>query len=480
MQSASPAATPRRTSLQLLLSAALIAAPCAAGAAGLSGGYSEASNGGSPRDNARWMADLPDATPIGRLSLVGSHDAATGKMNPNEPFVTPLAKTQSMKIDRQLAAGIRALDLRCKHVNDRCALHHGAIGLAQDLSEVLDMVTGFLRQNQSETVFLHLNNPDSGGSDGKPENNTNPLFADTFLGKYWNNPNYYAFFWKGPDGRTFPTGKATDRSTLPATLPTLGEVRGKIVVFQDFSPESQRGWFGLPGQNQYRDPALPNTFRPWVHRDDTSYIVDNMGAFEEFWQRKRPVLDHANAADDAEGAQAVHMVWLNGSGNLGQLIIPKDVARHVNAQANRHIFNALHHASARPRAGMMMADYPDLNLIENVISLNFKGLEKHAFSATFEAINDRIEVSVNGVDVFETSKSQASLAFGQWLRPGVNQIGVRLGNNDCFGTSLKLKLFRDQTQLTERDFRKRVSDCGRQLSWSYSLNTVNGEWRLLE
>ncbi|MDN3578353.1 hypothetical protein QWZ03_16410 [Chitinimonas viridis] len=453
-------------------------------------GFSDKSNGGVNRNNPDWMSRLPDATPISQLSVLGTHDTPTWDVIDFNWI--HIAKTQSMDIQRQLQAGVRAFDIRCQHKNNRCALRHGRYDLNKDLSEILDATTDFLSRNRGETIFMVMNNPNGNGSDGSPTGNTpaDRDFTEAFYETYWRNARYYPYFWKGStpnrnasypqgSGDIFPSGQ---NKNLPE-LPSLKDVRGKIVVMQDFNEESARGWFGLPGPNSYE---WRTRFANYINTDNL-YTVPNPGAREEYWQKKKEVFNKiSNPSLSASNVIQFH--GISGAPTtawaIGMDFNPENIARHVNVQANKYFKELALAPNTHHRVGLVMADYPDLNLIENVIALNYKaaGTVPHRFAIDFSDINDRIEVSVNGVDVFNFKDKAVQLPFvnAQRLRLGQNEIGIRLGNNDCFSTSLKVTLLVDGVAVDQQHFYKRTSHCGRQLSWKYNVDTVTGSWQRVE
>ena len=66
-----------------------------------------------------WMGDLPDDLLISAMSVPGSHDAMAR-------FGGPAPRCHTLTLDRQLNAGIRAFDIRLRHIEDVFAIHHGA------------------------------------------------------------------------------------------------------------------------------------------------------------------------------------------------------------------------------------------------------------------------------------------------------------------------------------------------------------------
>lgn len=152
------------------------------------------------------MKSIDGSWPIQKLSIPGSHDAGALL----EP-ISGTAKCQSLKIAEQLAAGVRFLDVRCRHVGNTFVIHHGPIDQKLTFESVLGMVTTFLKANPGECVILSVK------EEYDPEKNTRS-FEQTF-------DTYVA--------------KDPERWWLKPELPTLDQVRGKIVLFRRFSSTSQ-------------------------------------------------------------------------------------------------------------------------------------------------------------------------------------------------------------------------------------------------
>ncbi len=67
-----------------------------------------------------WMRDLDGKRRLSELSIPGTHNAGATL----EP-IPGTACCQSLSIAEQLAAGVRFLDIRCRHLNDSFSIYHG-------------------------------------------------------------------------------------------------------------------------------------------------------------------------------------------------------------------------------------------------------------------------------------------------------------------------------------------------------------------
>lgn len=175
-----------------------------------------------------WMASVANGVNLTLLSIPGSHDAGATV----EP-VSGTAKCQNLSIGDQLNAGIRFLDVRCRHINDAFAIHHGAIYQNKNFDDVLNACFTFLNTNPGETIVMSVK------EEYDPSGNTR-TFEQTFDSYVAKNPTQWY------------TG---------ATVPNLGDVRGKIVLLRRFSAT-----------------ALPKGLDATNWADNTTFSINNSDA----------------------------------------------------------------------------------------------------------------------------------------------------------------------------------------------------------
>lgn len=120
--------------------------------------------------------------------------------------------TQTWSLRTMLDAGVRALDIRLRHVNDSFTLEHGIIELPYTFDEdVRDVLASFLADNPTETVVMFYQISERGASNTRtPE------------ASFQESLDAYPDLWI--------TG---------STVPTLDEARGKVVLPNDMPSEEQ-------------------------------------------------------------------------------------------------------------------------------------------------------------------------------------------------------------------------------------------------
>jgi len=157
-----------------------------------------------------WMSGLQDNISISKISIPGTHDSGA---RVDAPVVPGTAKTQDLSIAEQLNAGVRFLDIRCRHIDNSFTIHHGAIYQNLNFDDVLNACYAFLNSHPSETIIMSV-------KEEYDASNTTRSFEQTFDSYVQKNPSKW---------------------DLGANIPTLGAVRGKIKLLRRFSSGSTKG-----------------------------------------------------------------------------------------------------------------------------------------------------------------------------------------------------------------------------------------------
>ncbi|KAK0747969.1 PLC-like phosphodiesterase [Apiosordaria backusii] len=172
-----------------------------------------------------WMSKLPDEIPLSSLSIPGTHNSPTCHV------ALPSVRCQAVSVTEQLENGVRFLDVRvnCPGLDldgqdkkPELALVHAAFPIALSgaryLSGLLEEVYGFLEERPSETVMMSLKREGTGrGSD--------QLFGEVLKRWYLTPEKWYT----------------------RARIPSLGEVRGKVVLVRRFHSDFGGDEGGIDG-----------------------------------------------------------------------------------------------------------------------------------------------------------------------------------------------------------------------------------------
>jgi 1-phosphatidylinositol phosphodiesterase len=331
---------------------------------------------GKQVDNPNWMSVLQDSIRLSELSIPGTHQS----LSRHSGGITPLdaVKNQSMALRFQLESGIRVLDVRCAIVGNSFNIYHGDYYQKENFAGVLNRVVAFLRAHPRETVLMRV----------KEEKTGLPVkFEEIFRDTYWNNKDYKDFMWKGQQ-----------------LNPTLGEIRGKIVILQDFAR-----W-------QCPEPLSPGAPVSSIHPDYgicyNSFDIQDSFKLQGYakWVGVKAYLDRANKGFDAGlnrdakyinylsavGADSIGIPrpWFVASGHRNPRTdaerrlalkgptprwpdFPRKMNRHGKEDVYYEGMNTLTYDFIRNghftnRVGIIMADFPGGGLIERIICINYE------------------------------------------------------------------------------------------------------------
>lgn len=164
-------------------------------------------------DGPCWMSHVDGSKYLDELSIPGTHDSGTCSVDNDTEPQTSLAKCQQDYIPTQLLEGIRYFDIRLGK-NDKngdpgidhgiCYLHKKDGGFMQ-LSHVIGYFKTFLNENPSEALIMLV----SRGNDEATDESVTTAFANVM-------------------------GNNSDLFYTSSHVPTLNEVRGKIVLLRRF------------------------------------------------------------------------------------------------------------------------------------------------------------------------------------------------------------------------------------------------------
>lgn len=161
-------------------------------------------------DGPCWMKYVDDKKYLDELSIPGTHDSGTCSVDNDTEPQTSLAKCQQDYIPTQLLEGIRYFDIRLGK-GDNPGIDHGICYLLKKdgnflhLSDVIGYFKTFLSENPTEALIMLA----SRGNDEATDESLTTAFAKVMD----ENPNLFY---------------------TSSHVPTLGEVRGKIVLLRRF------------------------------------------------------------------------------------------------------------------------------------------------------------------------------------------------------------------------------------------------------
>jgi 1-phosphatidylinositol phosphodiesterase len=293
-----------------------------------------------------WMRGLADSTSLAALSIPGTHETMAihgGAWTQTQEDFGDSGGTLSA----QLGAGIRMIDIRARvNTGNTFTIHHGATYQNANFDDVLNKLADFLAAHPGETVLLRLKQECTGEIGSCTDASGQAAFGDIFNAYVSKRPN---LFW-------------TPSVTGAAAVPTLGAVRGKVVLA--VLNGAHGGRFANYGLAQFAD---------WNDGSSTyvqdNYNVASVGAIATKRDQVRRFLDATSAGDPAK----MYVNFASGSSVFAQ---PQQVAGGALGVQGVDPF-LLTYLNEGPevhtpviRTGVLMLDFPGGGLIDKIISFD--------------------------------------------------------------------------------------------------------------
>lgn len=166
-------------------------------------------------DNMKsWMKNIPDDARITGISMPGTHDSACRYTD-----FSFISQTQRLTVSEQLSAGVRYFDFRFKFSEGRflschsitfCRKNRGFWNEIITAEDIVGDCIAFLEKNPSETILFQLKEEAS---------HTGEAFFSQFYEKFIANQ--------------------PEKWYLTNSVPSMGEVRGRIVLLRAVSADKE-------------------------------------------------------------------------------------------------------------------------------------------------------------------------------------------------------------------------------------------------
>ncbi|BCY14159.1 1-phosphatidylinositol phosphodiesterase [Actinoplanes sp. L3-i22] len=295
-----------------------------------------------------WMRSLPDARSLAALSVPGTHETLSihgGAWTQTQEDFGDSAAT----LTAQLNAGIRMIDIRARvNTGNTFTVHHGATYQNANFDDVLSRLAAFLGAHPGESVVVRLKQECTGELGSCTDASGQSSFQDIFDGYVAGRPG---LFW----------APSVTRAS-GAAMPTLGQIRGKVVLAVLNGP---RG-----GVVEHYGLAQ---FAGW-HDGSSTYVQDeynvpNLGAIATKRDQVRRFLDTTSAGDPS-------LMYVNFTSGASVFAQPQSVAGgSLGVQGvNPFLLTYLNEGPAvhTPvvRTGAVLMDFPGGTLIDKILSYN--------------------------------------------------------------------------------------------------------------
>lgn len=276
--------------------------------------------------NESWLASVSDTKPLNELSIPGSHNTCAR----HEPLKNT-AQCQTLSIPEQLAAGVRFLDIRCRHVKDGFAIYHGSIDQKITFTTVLQECGDFLSRHPREFIVMSIKEEGSAKDATRSFEHTFSAYRGTNTVKWYLNER----------------------------IPKVGEVRGSIVLFRRFNSKTRpNGLPALPWKDK-QSFVIPLPAGETIKVQDAYEVSDN----QQKWRAFESLL-----VDAAQPHASTLFVNFASGYKPGLFGIPDitAVSRFMNAKISDALATPKHR-----RLGIILMDFVDADLCSRIIRINF-------------------------------------------------------------------------------------------------------------
>ena len=305
-----------------------------------------------------WMSAIRGDTKLTEITIPGTHDTCAKEFYTSINLLIRNVKCQKLYIPELLEAGVRHLDIRCEtdknshstktvHSTFDCYKNNTYYYLDFVFQEVYD----FLDAHPTETVILQIKEDDAKKG---PPTFTEAIYE--YIHGYGQNKYFYGEDYDYHD--YWYLGKA---------VPTLDEVRGKIVLFNRFdsdiehsgstvSEEESGQKVNWPDQTDtsYKSPA-------WVDFTDNNTGIGTIHVQDRYkWSAddKLKGIQDVMLLDHNKGEYYINFTSINGTDN------PQSAANKINPK-----LATLNVIKNKP-AGVMPMDFVDDTVTRSIIEIN--------------------------------------------------------------------------------------------------------------
>ena len=298
-----------------------------------------------PYGNADWMNTISDDKSIADITIPGTHDSAAYQSK-NCPHSITLDQTYN--ISDQLEMGVRSLDLRVWINGDGYAgMYHGECYLNQSFDHVIIAIKNFLQDHSSEAVMITIKQET--GWPNKHKNLSESDFGQKIYEKIKGNGLTHFHL----DGDV---------------LPTLEEVRGKIVVFRRFKYKDHDlgyylSWGDMTTGKPYSHSGYDYYVQDWYHVHDTKSDYDNKISYAK---------DTIIRAHDYGEDGTLYLNFLSG-----ECVKCVDSNRKISQGIQPSVETFIAHRQHLGKAGVIFINFagdPDItpNLVNLIVQMNLQ------------------------------------------------------------------------------------------------------------
>ena len=304
-------------------------------------------------DFSKWMSNVPSSTKLSKMSIPGTHDSMSYDERSNE-------FTQRMDITSQLNSGIRFIDVGIKIDQNNpniFQIHSENQANSISLTGLLDLIKSFLRKFNSETVILNWKEKDAHHQ--WERNNFQAL--DLVFKEYSGKPHYLIYL---------GTHSNTEYST-----PTLGEVRGRVVLINYKKSQSETGSkafdHGFDDNGNTKTDENKDSDGPIGFGNGHTGIYTAKDCTTDLYLE--PIMANVRRAGAVTSRDQYYMSWLNYKVTWKLRSLCR---RRVNKDFYDKLVNEFPMRNLTS-TGIVIMDFPTIDIVGGVVSFNLQGMSNN-------------------------------------------------------------------------------------------------------
>ncbi|KKA26111.1 hypothetical protein TD95_003120 [Thielaviopsis punctulata] len=285
---------------------------------------------GAATTNAAWMSRLPDAVNLSSLSIPGTHDTMTFSLADSR------LQCQNQNLSTQLTAGVRYIDARTRLHGDTLAIYHAFQPTGHSFADTFSTLFDFLDAHPSEALVVRVK------EEGPRIGNGTLSFEDAFNLLRLQHPVLAKRFARHLYIPPRPV----------AALPTLGALRGKLLLLQEF--RSVHGDYGV----RWKSTQM-------VLED--LWIIPSLTHLGMKWDAIRTALERAQS--EPNDNSALYLAHLSAS--VGVLPIEAAAGSRDGSVVGMNDRTGIWlETQEKARRGVVIMDFPGQPLLDAVIAQN--------------------------------------------------------------------------------------------------------------
>ena len=272
--------------------------------------------------SAQWMGQLDDSSLLSSISIPGSHDSGSIRKG----GIFEFSHTQNLTIEQQLLSGVRFFDIRLGFKKGKLGIYHGFLYQKVTFDDVIKVCKDFLAAHPTETILMSI----------KHEH--------------------------GDSVTTAVVEKIQEEPSLWYTAnsnPTLGQVRGKIVLFNRIDGAQQLG-IDLNGMGDNCTSDVNNGVP--IHVQDYYNVGKKKNLYSE-WEEIQACFEYAKTAPQGTFVINFTSCYYPLIKGLPLPLIPKS-ASYIRGYLDEY------YKTATGFQGIVLIDFVDEAIAESIYNLN--------------------------------------------------------------------------------------------------------------